>query len=120
MGKPCMIAKEFLLADEMHRRVVVREVVRHRHDRLLHRRPICALLEHNIALARMLLPRGERRICAAAYGIERRRNGHCILLGIPNARNAANRIRVPLTNAATPECIVRPIRENRVPVDPRE
>ena len=92
MGQPRMVTLQLLLADEVHRRIIVREVVRHRHDRLLDRRCIRALLEHDIALTRMLLARRERRIRAAAHGIECRGNRHGVLLGIPHPRDTANRI----------------------------
>ena len=90
--KPCMTLLQLLLTDEVHRRIIVGEVVRHRYDRLLDRRRICALLEHDIALTRMLLARRERRIRAAAHGLECRGNRHGVLLGIPHPRDTADRI----------------------------
>ena len=68
----------------------------------------------------MLLARRERRIRAAAHGLECRGDRHGVLLGIPHPRDAADRIRVSLADAAPPERVVCTVREHCIRIDARE
>lgn len=80
---------ELFLADEVHRDVVLVEVVRHLDDLLLHGLGVGALLKHHPALARVLLARGQLRVVAGAHRIERGGHGDGVLARIGHAGDAA-------------------------------
>ena len=87
---------ELFLADEVHRDVVLVEVVRHLDDLLLHRLGVGAFLEHHPALARVLLTRGQLRVAAGAHRIERGGHRDGVLARIGHAGDAAQRVGMPL------------------------
>ena len=111
-----MVTVKLFLADEVHRDVVLVEVVRHLDDLLLHRLSVGALLEHHPALAGVLLARGQLRVAAGAHRIERGGHGDGVLARIGHAGDAAQRVGVSLGHAAAPERVVRALRQDAVGV----
>ena len=116
MRQPHVVAIEFFLADEVHRDVVLVEIVRHLDDLLLHRLGVGAFLEHHPALARVLLTRGQLRVAAGAHRIERGGHRDGVLARIGHAGDAAQRVGMSLGNAAAPERVVRALRQDAVGV----
>ena len=115
-----MIALELLFADEVYRRVVLIEVVRHRLDGVLDIGGISAVLEHDEALTRVLLPRRELWVCARTDGLESTLNRHSVLLCVLDALDAADGVAVALADALAPERVVLTVRQDRIAVDARE
>ena len=104
----------------MHRRVIVREVVGHFFDFLLDFGRVRAFLQHDIAFARVLLPRGKRGAGTGPHGLERRLDRHGVLFGVGHALDAADGVGMPLAHAAPPEGIVRSVGQHGVCVQPVE
>ena len=100
-----MVSVELFLADEVHRDVVLVEIVRHLDDLLgYHRLGVGAFLEHHPALARVLLDAWSAAgLPSGAHRIERGGHRDGVLARIGHAGDAAQRVGVPLGNAAAPE-----------------
>ena len=106
MCKATMVLHQLFLADEMYSRVIFIKVIRHRLDFMFDLCRIGAVLEHHKALARMFLPRRQLRILTRTNSLQCALDWNRVLLRVFHARNAANRIGMPLTYALAPECLV--------------
>ena len=87
-----MVARQLIGMNEMHRGVVFVKVMRHADDGLAHGLGIGAGLQHDKALALVLLPRRQLRAHAAAHLFNRRGHGNGVLHSTSNAGHMANGI----------------------------
>src|SRR5690606_5851062 len=98
-----MVAGQFFRADEVHRGVVLVKIMRHGDDGIAHDVPICSLFKHDEAFAPMLLAGGEYWPFATAHLVDGFLNGARILNAAGNSSYAADRVRVTLAQAVSPE-----------------
>ena len=101
-----MIGDQLFLRNKVDGGVVIGEVVGHGFDGIFDFGCVCAVLKHNVALAGMLFARGQRRIFAGAHRGEGFIHGDGVLLGVFDAGNAADGVRMTLTDALAPEGVV--------------
>ena len=111
-----MVAVKLLLADKVHGRVVVREIVRHRDDRLFDGGKVRALLRDDKALARVLLARRKLRVFTGADALERALDRDRVLARVLHAGDAADRVGVALAHALAPERVVAAVRQDGLAV----
>ena len=107
-------------SDECDRGVIVGEVVRHLFDLFLDAGLVCAVLCDNIALTGMLLAGGQFRVGAGANRFQRSLYRNRILTGILDTFDSADRIRMSLGDASSPEGIVLAVRKHRVRIQTRD
>ena len=109
-----MVAVELFLRYEVHGRVVIGEVVRHRHDLALDFGCVSAFLEYDEAFAQVLFARGQLRVLACSHRLERAFDGDGVLLGIGNAFDAAHGVGMALADTASPERVIGALRQDAV------
>ena len=115
-----VIALEFLLADEMDRRVIIGKIVGHFNDLLLNSRCICAVFKNDKAFSCVLLPCCQLRGLTAADGLEGCVNRDRVLFGVFDAGDAADRIGVSLGDTLAPEGVILSVGEDRVCISARQ
>ena len=120
VGQLTVLCLQNLFCDEMHRRIVVGEIVRHLLDFFLNPRRICALPGDDPAFTCMLLAGGQIRIQTCPDLVKRILNRDSILARVLYAFDPADRVGMSLRDAATPERIVTPVWKNRMRIEPAE
>ena len=115
-----MVALQFLRRNEMNDRVVIGEVVRHRLDFALDSLQVGALFRDDETFAQVLFASRQRRIRAAPSRRQGRVERNRVLLRVQNAVDSADRVGVPLTDAASPERVVDAVRKDRAAVKSSE
>ena len=112
-----VIARQLLGADEVHRGVVLVEVMRHGDDGLAHGFGVGAALQHHEAFARVLLARAQAGPRAAAHLLHGGFHRHGVLHGAGHTRHAAQRVGVPLAQPLAPEGVSRTVGQQGLAID---
>ena len=112
-----MILIEFIFVNEMHRGVIVGEVVRHRLDFVFDLSLVRTFLRNHENFTRVLLAGGKFRIRTAADSFESSIHRDRVLLCVLHTFNTANGIGMALRNALAPERVSLAIRENGIRID---
>lgn len=98
-----VVGGEFGGGEEGDGGVVVGEVVRHLNDGALDGGAVGALLGHHVARALVHGARGEVDVAVLLDRRDRRLDGDRVLLGVNDAGDAADRVRMPLRDTGPPE-----------------
>ena len=106
-----VIAFQFFFGDEMNRCVIIRKVVRHGLDLILDLCLIRSLFCHNKALSGVFFAGGQLWAAAASDCLQCTFNWDCVLSGILDALDPADRIGMSLADALAPECIIFALRQ---------
>ena len=112
-----MLLLHLLHGNERHRCVIVCKIVRHRLDLILDPFKISAFLRDDIALSRVFLTRRQFRILSSSHSLERFLDRDRILAGIQNALDPADRVRMSLADAGSPECIIPAAGKDRMRIE---
>ncbi len=109
--KAGVVALHLLHGNEMHGRVVIREIVRHLLDLLLNAGLVGTFLGDHEDFAGVHLAGHKLRLLACADARDGILDRDRVLAGIDDALDAADRVRVALGDAAAPEGVVFAVRE---------
>ena len=106
-----VVAFQFFFSNKMNRRVIIREVVRHGLDLVLDLCQIRALFCHNKALSGVFFTGGQLWAAAASDCLQCTLNWDCVLSGILDALDPADRIGMSLADALAPKRIIFALRQ---------
>src|SRR5699024_1387848 len=117
VGHGGVITGEGVGVDEGDRGVVVGEVVGHRHDRLLDLGGVRSVLQDDVTVTRVLLPRLEVWAGAASGRVDSRLGWHRVLDATGDTGNSTNRIGMTLAEAPPPERVGGTCRQDRLTIE---
>src|SRR5690554_2565394 len=113
-----MLARERLLIDEMHARLIISEIMREAYDGLAERFKIDAFFGHDIALALMSFGRAQVRAGPGSDGVQALFARDRILDARLHPGDAAERVRMTLAKPAAPKGIGLALGEDRLAKHP--